>query len=77
MTIRAIPAAFEYKCDNCGRTHLQENASGTYANSTPPEWMSLKVFRYNKTPFDVLLCEKCETPFVALLNQLTDPNPVM
>lgn len=70
MSIKTIPTAYEYKCDNCGRTHLQENASGHYDNSTPPVWMSLKVFRYNKAPFEVLLCEKCEVPFVALLNQL-------
>lgn len=70
MSVVEIPKAYEYTCDNCGAKHRQENASGHYTNSTPPNWMSLRVARYNKGTTEYLLCEKCEVPIAAVVNQL-------
>ena len=42
MSIREIPRAYEYRCDRCGATHLQESAAGHYTESTPPNWATLK-----------------------------------
>jgi len=66
MSIREIPRAWEYTCDKCGSTHLQENASGQYSNSTPPKWMSLKIGVYSKSPVDILLCDQCKEILVEL-----------
>lgn len=73
MTIRSIPIAFEYKCDKCGATHLQENASGQYANSTPPDWVTLIISKYSKAPFEILLCNKC-SPIIEELNVIGEPK---
>lgn len=72
MSIRSIPVAFEYKCDQCGAIHLQENASGHYANSTPPDWMNLVISFYGKSPINILLCGNCELPIVEMLRKI--PN---
>jgi hypothetical protein len=45
MTIREIPRSFEYTCDGCGETHVQQNAHGHYHNSRPPEWAGLSLVR--------------------------------
>lgn len=69
MSVKEIPKAYEYTCDQCGVTHRQENASGHYSNSTPPDWMSLLVRRYNKVPVDILLCDRCEATIIATLGE--------
>jgi len=66
MAIREIPKSFEYHCDRCPETHVQENASGHYSNSTPPKWLSLTIATYNKAPHTILLCDKCKTIFEEL-----------
>lgn len=43
MSIREIPKSYEYQCDGCPVTHLQENANGHYFNSTPEGWMTVKL----------------------------------
>jgi hypothetical protein len=45
MTIREVPRSFEYTCDRCGETHVQQNAHGHYHNSRPPEWAGLSLVR--------------------------------
>lgn len=60
MAVQEIPKAYEYTCDKCGAKHRQENASGHYANSTPPDWMSLRISEYSKAPVDALLCGACK-----------------
>ena len=60
MSIREIPKSWEYKCDRCGVTHHQENASGHYSNSTPPMWVTIRVSRYSNAPVEILLCDGCE-----------------
>jgi ribosomal protein L37AE/L43A len=60
MAVREIPKSYEYKCDNCSTTHIQENASGQYANGTPPKWLSLKVSQHSRVPVDILLCDQCK-----------------
>lgn len=74
MTIREIPKCYEYKCDKCEVTHLQENASGHYGNSTPPQWYRLRInsdfYRYpaaNEEP-SRLLCRKCGDALRKVLN---------
>jgi hypothetical protein len=74
MTIREIPKSYEYRCDKCGATHLQENASGQYSNSTPPEWMSLRVGEYSKAPVDILLCQGCRSVLTEYLQNSTLPG---
>jgi len=69
MTVKEIPKSFLYTCDQCGTPHLQENASGHYNNSTPPDWLSIRLSRYSKIPVDILLCDKCEATIVATLGE--------
>lgn len=62
MAVREIPKAFEYSCDWCGVTHLQENASGHYTESTPDGWLRIKT--YGSGPKrsghqEELICEHC------------------
>lgn len=63
MTINYIPPAYNYICQRCGDIHRQENATGHYADSTPPEWMTITIID-NSNPEGrarrvILLCEKC------------------
>lgn len=76
MTIREIPKSYEYTCDGCGVTHIQEGAGGHYTNSTPPGWLTLKAqgdalcnslggkgyFR------EKLLCSDCALPIIKLMD---------
>lgn len=65
MAIREIPKSYHYTCDLCGAKHVQQNANGHYENSTPPDWMRLRVdsngtrFSYPAQPLDKLLCTSC------------------
>lgn len=74
VTIKEIPRSFEYCCDKCKASHLQQNASGHYTNSTPPQWFRLRLhsdyYRYpvaNEEPTR-LLCQKCGDSLRKLLN---------
>lgn len=74
MTIREIPKAYEYICDKCGEKHLQQNASGHYTNSTPPQWYRLTINGdfYKYPSFDGvphrLLCRPCGDGIRKVLN---------
>ncbi len=64
MAIREVPKSFEYTCDNCGKTHLQQNASGHYTNSVPPRWHHLWWIKGEDSDgrsYDIkkLLCDAC------------------
>lgn len=65
MAIREIPKSYEYTCDKCSYTHIQENASGHYTNSTPYGWSRLKwrVARDNEDETNLLLCMACTGSF--------------
>lgn len=77
MPIREIPKAYEYTCDICGKTHLQENAGGHYTDSRPPYWARL-IFRRAATDFqgqevadasfERLLCEICVPALLKAIN---------
>lgn len=78
MSIREIPRAFEYQCDVCGKMHIQENASGHYADSRPPHWARLKIAQ---TAYDFqdaacadasverLMCDNCGPALIKIINQ--------
>lgn len=65
MSIREIPKSYEYSCDLCGAVHVQRNANGQYTNSTPPDWLLLRMdsngkrFSYPAEPMRKLLCTTC------------------
>ena len=77
MPIREIPKAYEYTCDSCGKTHLQENANGHYPNSRPKYWATLHL---EQSAYDhqggavadasiiSLLCDECCKAVVAAIN---------
>jgi hypothetical protein len=77
MAIREIPKSFEYQCDVCGKTHLQENANGHYTNSRPPHWAWLMVkqdaYDYQGAAvadgsINRLLCDECRPSLVEAVN---------
>lgn len=82
MAIRTIPQSYEYSCDVCGKTHLQENASGHYTDSRPPHWSRLTLARHaydfqGSTVADgtvsKLLCEYCTTLISEAINRVSSP----
>jgi hypothetical protein len=74
MTVYEVPKSYQYECDNCKCTHLQESASGHYANSTPPGWMTVRVVKNeNAAPFESLLCGRCRRGVV--IPGFSDPRP--
>jgi len=82
MTIKEIPRSYEYTCDKCGAKHNQENASGHYHNSTPPDWLSLKAYhcrfedKQDIVPADILLCRVCKKPVITVLQEIVPPHLV-
>ena len=81
MTIREIPRAFEYRCDVCGKTHVQENAGGHYTDSRPDRWARL-IIRQDAHDFqgqavadgsiERLLCDDCRPGIIAAINTWSD-----
>ena len=81
MAIRAIPPAYDYVCDVCGKLHRQENAGGHYTDSRPPHWANLVV---KQSAYDYqgsacadatttrLLCDDCRPEIVSLINGWAD-----
>ena len=59
MSIREIPKAYEYSCDRCGTTHLQENAGGHYTNSCPSKWGRIKWYSSSADGYELLFCDGC------------------
>lgn len=75
MAIKEIPKSYEYCCDKCGASHVQQNASGHYTNSTPPNWYRLRInsdyYRYPVADGEPtrLLCQKCGDDLRKILNE--------
>ncbi len=79
MGIREIPKSFEYICDVCQTTHVQQNANGHYTDSRPPSWgrltLSCDALDWQGAPVadgttKLLLCEKCLRSAAALVDKL-------
>ncbi len=77
MAIREIQRAFEYICDGCNVSHLQENAAGHYRDSRPPHWNYIKVSRDAEdfqgqavadASFRRLLCPTCTVDVLDAIN---------
>jgi hypothetical protein len=73
MSIKEIPASFEYSCDNCGKTHVAQS------KGRPSRWSELLLKRdaYDFQGAAVadasvtrLLCDACTEKVVAALNAL-------
>lgn len=62
MSIREIPRSFEYQCDGCPQTHVQEGAGGHYTNSTPPNWLTIIIRpgESGRGGTEKLLCPDCK-----------------
>lgn len=58
MAIRKL-TGFEYKCDACDRTHVDDTRSSHYHNSTPPDWLAVRVSVHGEPCREVLLCKSC------------------
>lgn len=66
MSIREIPKSYEYQCDGCPVTHVQEHAGGHYTNSTPPHWVTV-IIRGGEGSgggAEKLLCPDCKKHLV-------------
>ena len=66
---------FTYTCDRCGKMHMQQNASGHYTNSTPPDWGRVKYTpsseaRIPMKPFDYLICDNCIDEYRSFLSHI-------
>jgi protein-arginine kinase activator protein McsA len=73
MTIRERPRAFVYVCDGCGDEHVQENASGHYANSVPPAWVKITVQpNVASERREYLVCDECGPTIVSTLRSALD-----
>lgn len=68
MAIITIPQSYKYICDSCGKSHLQQNASGHYTDSRPPHWARLTIAQHAYDfqgaavadgTISKLLCEYC------------------
>lgn len=82
MSVKEIPKAYEYTCDRCGTTHLQENASGHYSNSRPKHWATLLLqqdsYDYQgqavvNGDVSFLLCQDCRMSAVKILANFLEP----
>ena len=73
MAIREVPRSFVYQCDACGEEHVQENPTGHYTDSRPPQWTTLRFTTTDKLSElrrdEKLLCENCGTSVVNAIDR--------